>query len=92
MAWPTVSSRPNALGPHTLEELGRALSIAQLPPSRDLEDDPLCPTTLLPVAQCIWVQEDTAAYFFVRLHPWLRIGATTTRQEATTGSAQNPVL
>ena len=82
-----VDIAANALGPHSLEELGRAISIAQLPPSRDLEDDPRCPNTLLPVVQCIRIQEDTAAYFFVRLHPWLRIGTATSKQDAGNGIA-----
>ena len=63
----------NSLGPHTVEELGLALSAGQLTPSKDYEDDAKCPRTLLPVVQCLWIQEGEQAFYFLRLHPWLRI-------------------
>ena len=67
----TVAS--NALSPHTLEELGLALSVGQLTPSKDYETDARCPRTLLPVAQCLWITEGEHTYYFLRLNPWLRI-------------------
>ena len=71
----------NSLGPHTLEDLGRALSAGQLPPSKEYEDDARCPRTLLPVAQCLWIKEAEITYYFFRLNPWLRI--STPRGDAT---------
>ena len=65
----------NSLGQHTLEELGRALSAGQLPPSKEYEEDAHCPRTLLPVAQGLWIKEEETAYYFFRLNPWLRISA-----------------
>ena len=71
----------NALGPHTIERIGESAVHAQLPPSRDLEEHPQCPNTLLPVVQCSWVQDGETAFYSVRLHLWLRISATPPKAE-----------
>ena len=73
----------NRLYVREVEDIHKAMSIAQYPPVPESPPEAIQQYTMSPLVQVYWTQQAGADYWFVRLHPYLRYADSTMALDGT---------